>query len=151
MVGCVLEYFTGLFSSFIGPQEGCSISSTIPLANTVSYVSASVVPPAEREAFLTMVVFQRAFKIVDLGVGQAGAVEDFQPLLGRLALCDVFNPLFEHFAVLYPLGVGGEALVRCPFGLAQTSRKNAKEPVICAADEDISIACSERTIGDHRS
>ena len=94
IVGCVLEYLTGLFNSFIGPQVGCSISLTMPLAKTVSYVSARMTWPAEPEGFLTVFVFQCAFEIIDLGVGQASAVEDVQPFLGRLALGDVFNPLF---------------------------------------------------------
>ena len=51
ILGSEYEYFTGVFTSFIGPQVGCSISLTMSRAKTVRPPVSPHVPRRDSDAY----------------------------------------------------------------------------------------------------
>ena len=47
----------------------------------------------------TMFMFQRVFQVIDLGIWQACALEDFDPLFSRLRACYVFDTLLQCLTI----------------------------------------------------
>lgn len=98
-----------------------------------------VVDFADHAAREHVLVLQCVLDVVDGRIGHAGAVEEVEPLLGGLGLCDGLDHGFELGAVLHASLVGHEAVVRLPLGLAEFVADDAEEPVVAAAEHDVAV------------
>ena len=80
-----------------------------------------------------MRMIQRALDIVHSCVRHARAVEHFLPVLRRVGLCYGGDEGLEDGAVGDALGVGCEAWVGGPVGLAEFGCEDSEEPVVATA------------------
>lgn len=113
--------------------------------------AALVLDLDDHVAGLGVLEVEGVMDVVDGGVGHAGALEDGDPLLGRLLLGDGLDVALELDAVGDAVGVGLELGVVLPLGRAEAVAEDAEEAVVAAAKENVAVLGLEGLVRDNGS
>lgn len=97
-----------------------------------------------------MRVVQCSLNIIDSRIGHAAPLENLQPLLRGFLRGDILDHAIDLGPMLDPIAVCHKTGVCLPLRKAESIGEHAEEPVVAAAEENVSVAGLVAAVGHDR-